>query len=160
MKTTSPALGTPPQQAMNTLPTNTPPSNTESPTLRFRNPLELTGEYNRELHGRIQVDLPKEDLYFFQSINPARGVMQTTINILLVKLQAQLKSHGITNVAQCREYCDFVLNARLTDGREVAGVTNGIASTIPTGSTPSGPMSTPNAPHVVGRKKKSPRKNT
>jgi hypothetical protein len=122
-----------------------------SPIARFRNPLELSGAYNPLTHGRVQVDMPKDDLNFFRSINPVKGMMQTTINILLVKLQTQLKSHGITTVTQCREYCDFLNNIHVTDGRE---------SIVPIGSTPAGPVPKTSARNVRAGKKITPSKNT
>jgi hypothetical protein len=101
----------------------------------FENPLALSGAYQPEIHSRIQIDMPREDRDFFVSIRPTKNTMQTLINILLVKLQTQLKQHGITTVIQQKEFCEYVTNCRIKDGRTAGTNTdNATIATISNGS--------------------------
>ena len=96
---------------------NTNNANTATTRKTFENPLALSGAYQPDLHSRIQVDMPREERDFFVSIRPTKNTMQTLINILLVKLQTQLKHHGITTVIQQREFCEYITECRIEDGR-------------------------------------------
>jgi len=110
---------------------NTNNTNTATTRKTFENPLALSGAYQPDLHSRIQVDMPREERDFFVSIRPTKNTMQTLINILLVKLQTQLKHHGITTVIQQREFCEYITECRIEDGRDgrtEASIASAVAS--------------------------------
>jgi hypothetical protein len=77
--------------------------------------------------------MPREERDFFVSIRPTKNTMQTLINILLVKLQTQLKHHGITTVIQQREFCEYITDCRIEDGRDgrtEASIASAVASAV------------------------------
>lgn len=147
-------------------------SNTNKPTQsqpppNLKNPLALAGTYNKDSHARFQVDMPKEDYNFFRRIDISKGLMQTLCNILLLKLQTQLKHHGITDISQQPEFREFVANVRITDGREVTRAAESIvyriepitAPTIPNGITTNRSVPQTSPPNVGKRKARTPRKD-
>ena len=104
--------------------------------------------------------MPREDRDFFVSIRPTKNTMQTLINILLVKLQTQLKHHGITTVIQQREFCEYISQCRIEDGRAGDAIidTSAIAS-VPIGSTVARPLSEASPSNDGRRETKAPRKD-
>lgn len=79
--------------------------------------------------GRVVSDIDINLHRKLLAIRPSpRGVIQTTVNILLSKLDNELTRHGITDYSHCDEFERFVTGLKLVDGREAVGVTDGEAS--------------------------------
>lgn len=92
-----------------------PPTQPQLPETspRFRNPWGITGKFDASVHARFQIDLFKEDYYWFKSICPVKGGMQTTVNILLLKLKNELIKRNITSVADLEQFQEFVAGCEL-----------------------------------------------
>lgn len=64
----------------------------------FHNPYAgLTLNANKANRHRTTIDCSRIDVTFLNSLHGRKGTLQTTINLLLVKLITQLKQNGITD---------------------------------------------------------------
>ena len=77
------------------------------------NPFPIPSDSTSSQYHRSQVDMPKDFYLFFRGINPQRGLMQSLINTLLLKLQTELKANGITSFNELHEFNEFVSKCRI-----------------------------------------------
>ena len=81
---------------------------------QFTNPYPTVGNYNPVTHARLCADMPKAPYQFLQSINPQRGAMQTTVNLLVEKLTTALKQNGITDITRIEDAKHFIANCTIS----------------------------------------------
>ena len=133
------------------------------PLKPFLNPYPTEGNYDPLIHSRLCADMPKAPYQFLQSINPQRGSMQTTVNLLIEKLITSLKQHGITDITRIEDAKIFIANC--TVNFDSAGAVNAITrtnvpqqpanSTLPQASAPNDGLGTSGTP--VKNKKPTPK---
>lgn len=97
------------------------PDNTKPPGHRFENPykdIEKSGRYHS-----INVCVSKES-FILRRIRPEAGTVDTTINLLYLKLINELNRRGITDYTRVDDFEDFVVRCELVLPEERLGSTS------------------------------------
>lgn len=128
------------------------------PTLE--DPWAIVGGYNNKEEIRVTWDMPRAKHRFLRGVLPVRNGMSSILNTLLDKLITKCEQNGIKTIEQLEQFCEFVRDCRIEDGRGFDATIPATNSASTPGSTTNRPVSDSASPNVPARKARGVRKNT